>query len=179
MTAPIEPTNPSELFSPFLPTTYNIPEEEDRLNTFLVDRFSGFADVINDKKIGLYVQNAENFNGEKWFYKTTQITRNGYQTIAYIPSLPNNTTLTLTTSSNPAFPLLNVNPQFVVTNVFGSASKPCSATGAGDGNYFSFMSQGDGRITFTMSDTQIVIVTTTDLSGYIGFIVIEYLRNGI
>jgi hypothetical protein len=172
-------TNPMELFSPFLATTYNIPEEEDRHKVFLVDRFSTFADVINDKKIGVYTQTAENFNGEKWFYKTTQVTRNGYQTIAFIPSLPNTGTLTLTLSSNPAFPIQDVDPNFVVTQVWGSASKPCSKTGAGDGDYFSFFSQGNSKISFTMSDIQIVITTTTNLSAYSGFIVIQYLRNGV
>lgn len=171
--------NPSELFTPFLPTTYNIPEEEDRHDTYLVDNFSNFADVINDKKIGVYTQASENFNGEKWFYKTTKITRNGYQTIAYIPSFPNTTTLTLTLSTVPTFPIKGIDPNFVVTQVWGSASKPNSSIGAGDGDYFSFFSQGDARITFTMSDTQIVITTTVDLTAYSGFIVIQYLREGV
>lgn len=171
--------NPSELFTPFLATTYNVPEEEDRLHVFLVDRFSTFADLINDKKIGVYTQASENFNGEKWFYKTTQITRNGYQTIAYIPSFPASGTLTLTLTSTPQYPIANVTPTFVVTHVWGSASKPCSKTKAGDGDYFSFMAKGDPRISFTMSDTQIIIVTTIDMSAYSGFIVIQYLRNGV
>jgi hypothetical protein len=173
------PTNPIEPFSPFLPSTYNIPEEEDRRRTFLVDKFSNFADVINDKKIGIYLQAAETLNGNKWFYLTTDRTRNGYQALAYIPSLPNNTTLTLTIFTNPQYPIMDVNPQFVVSHVWGSASKPCSAVGAGDGDYFSYMAQGDSRISFTMSDTTIIITTTTDLSGYSGFIVIEYIRDGI
>ena len=175
------PTNPQEPFSPFLPTTYNIPEEEDRSRTFLVDRFSYFADVINDKKIGLYIQNAETFNGEKWFYDTTKILRNGYQAIARIPSFPNATTLTLTLDSNPAFPITNINPQFVVSHVWGSASKPSTDpdnTIAGTGDYFSFMAQGDSRISFTMSNKQIIITTTVDLTAYQGFIVIEFIRNG-
>jgi hypothetical protein len=56
------PSNPREIFSPFLPTTYNVPEEQDRLGVFLVDRFANFADVINDKRIGLFVQESENQN---------------------------------------------------------------------------------------------------------------------
>lgn len=176
MTTPI---NPQEPFTPFLPTTYNIPEEEDRGKAFLQDQFAQFADVVNDKKIGVYLQAAETLNGEKWFYNTTRITRNGYQAIAYISSFPNAGTLTLTLTTIPQYPIENINDQFVVTHVWGSASLPCSAVGAGDGDYFSFMSQGDSRVTFTMSDTQIVITTTVDLRAYSGFIVIEFLRNGL
>lgn len=179
------PLNPQEPFTPFLPTTYNIPEEEDRGKTFLQDQLAQFADVVNDKKIGTYLQAAETLNGEKWFYNTTRITRNGYQAIAYIPSFPGPATLpipnqlVLTILSNPQYPITDINDQFVVTHVWGSASLPCSAVGAGDGNYFSFMNQGDSRVSFTMSDTQIIITTTVDLTAYSGFIVVEFLRNGI
>lgn len=172
-------SNPRELFSPFLPTTYNIPEEEDRGKTFLVDSFSNFADVINDKRIGNYAQAFENFNGTKWFFGSTRITRNGYQAIAYIPSLPNAGSITLTETSTPAYPVPNVNPEFIITHCWGSASRPCSSIGAGDGDYFSFFTEGNSQITFTMSDTQIVITTTVDLSAYIGIIVVEYIRNGV
>jgi hypothetical protein len=173
-----EPTSPSELFSPFLPTTQNIPEEEDVFKNFLNDKFSGFADVINDKKIGVISQAAENFSGLKAFYKTTQVTRNGFWTLAYIPSFPNTTTLTLTLTSTPQFPIVGIDPNFVVWQVWGSASKPCSAKGADDGDYFSFYSEGNSKVTFTMSDTEIIITTTTDLSAYSGFIIIEYIRAG-
>ncbi len=185
MTTP-EPTEPSNLFSPFLPTTYNYPEEEDRIRVFLTDNFSNFADVINDKKLGVIVNKTETFSGEKWWYKNTKINRNGYQVIAYILSFPNIGTLTLTLPNIPEsavslqdYPIVNVNPELIVTHVWGSASKPCSAIGAGDGVYFSFFSQGDSRITFTMTDIAIVITTTVNLSAYSGFIVIEYLRNGV
>lgn len=172
-------SNPSELFSPFLPATFTVPEEDERLQVFLVDKFSEFADVINDKKIGTYTQTVESLNGDKWLYDATNVTRNGYQTIARISSYPNASTLTLTTTSTPQYPLKNVNPQFVTTLAYGVANKPCTAIGAGDGDYFSFMAKGDSRISFTMSDTQIIITTTTDLRSYSGFIVIHYLRNGI
>jgi hypothetical protein len=178
MTAPIEPTNPSELFSPFLPATILVPNEPDRMRTFLLDKLSSMSDVINDKTIGAYTQVTENFGGEKWCYKTNYIIRNSYKTIAYIPSLPNTGTLTLTRATNPQYPLTNVNPQFVATRVYGTASKPCTATGSGNGSYFSFMPEGDSRISFTMSDTSIVITTTTNLSAYSCFIIVEYLRNG-
>ena len=167
MTAPVEPTNPSELFTPFLPSTFNVPEEDDRLKIFLVDKLSMFSDVINDKTIGLFVQNSENFNGEKWFYLTTGVTRNGYQSILYLPSV---------ISGTYPLPISNVNDQFVVTQVWGSAS--LSPTTPGTGNYFSFMAQGDSRISFTMSD-QSITITAAGLSAYTGFIVIKYLRDGV
>lgn len=164
------PTTPQELFTPFLPSTYNIPEEDDRLKNFLVDKFSGFSDVINDKKIGIYVQSAENFNGNKFWYDTTQKTRNGYQAIARFKSF---------VSGSYPMPIPDVNPQFVISHVWGSASKPCTAVGSGDGDYFSFMAKGDSRISFTMSDTTIVITATGPMASYQGFIVIEYIRDGI
>lgn len=176
------PNNPRELFSPFLPTTYNIPEEEDRNKVFLVDRFSTFADVINDKRIGNYAQTAENFNGTKWFYRSTKIVRNGYQAIAFIPSLPNAGTITLTATSDPGYPVPNVNGDFVVTQVWGSASKTFTepdTNPTGSGDYFSFYSEGNSKITFTMTNKEIVITTTVDLSAYIGIIVVEYIRNGV
>lgn len=172
MTAPQEPTNPSQLFSPFLPATFNIPEEDDRIKTFLNDKLSAISDVTNDKKIGGYTQDTESFNGEKWIYATTKKVRNGYQTIIYIPALKNNGTTTV------ANPISKIDSQFVVTHTWGSASKAPSYVGAGDGNYFSFNTLGNTNITYTVSDTTIAVTTTIDLTAYSCFIVIEYLRDG-
>ncbi len=177
MTTPAPPTNPSELFSPFLGTTLNVPEEKEQLLTFLNEEFARYADVINQKTIGVFTP-TQNFSGEAWSYITPKKVRTGFQVIVYISSYPNNSTLTLNASSNPPYPIQDVDPNFVVTEVWGSANKPCSTTGAGDGVYFSFMAKGDSRISFTMSDTTIVITTTTDLSAYSGFLVINYLRDG-
>lgn len=163
--------NPSELFTPFLPSTYNIPEDDDRLKTYLTDNLNLFSDVINDKKIGMYVQGAESFNGEKWFYDVTTKLRNGYQSIARVSSYTNGLILPV--------PIRNVNPQFVVSLVYGSASKPCTSVVANDGDYFSFMAQGDARISFTMSNKQIIITTDGLRAAYSGFIVIHYIRDGI
>lgn len=160
-------------------TTYNIPEEEERWKVFLVDRLSVFADVINDKHIGTYRQDAEVQNGFKFFYDTTKKTRNGFQVVARIPQFPNAGVLVLNATSSPAYPLTDVNPEFVITHVWGSASRPCSAVGAGDGDYFSFMAQGDTRISFVMTDTTITITTTIDMTAYSGFIIIEFLRDGL
>jgi len=173
------PTNPSELFSPFLPSTYNIPEEDDRLDTFLVDNLSIFSDVINDKTIGTFVQSAQNFNGEKWYYANPRVTRNGYQVIVHFPSLPNATTVVLDSDSTPPYPILDVQPEFVITDLYGTASLPPTSTGAGDGDFIKYNNRGDPRIFFDMSDTQITITTTVDLSSYSGFIIIKYLRNGL
>lgn len=173
MTAPAEPTNPSNLFTPFLEATYNVPEDQDRGRTYLNDKFSAITDVVNDKKIGMYVDNAENFNGEKWHYISPKKVRNGYQAIAYVASLPNAGPVTIPN------PIPNINSQFVVTHTWGSASRPCTAVGANDGNYFSFNTLGNTNITYTLSDMEIVITTTVDLSAYSCFIVIEYLRDGV
>jgi hypothetical protein len=174
------PTNPIELFTPFLPTTYDFPKEESEHDRFILEHFTQIADVTNDKKIGSYVYAAENFNGNKFQYKTvlrksTKHVRNGYQAITYFPSLVSGTYTALTT---PQYPLVNVNNQLVITMLYGTASRPPTAVGANDGDYFSYFSQSDPRITFTFSDTTIVITTTTDLSMYSGFIVCEFLRDG-
>ena len=165
------PTNPQNDFTPFLPTTVNYPEEEERLKTFLVDLFSSYADVINDKTIGAYTQSAESFNGQKWSYDTTRKIRNGFQWVARVTQYPNTGVLVLPSPSN-------INPQFRVTHVWGSASKPCTAVGAGDGEYFSFYSEGNSRITFIMTDLTITITTTADMPAFDGYIIIEYVRDG-
>lgn len=180
MTSP-EPTNPSELFTPFIPSTFNIPEEKDRLNSYLGEEFSNFADVINDKKIGVYAQSAENFSGDKYFYLTTQKVRNGFQTVVYIPSYPNTGTLTFTLNNvNPLllFPIQRIDPDFVVIQVWGSASKPPTSIGSGNADYFSFFGQGNSKISFTMSDTEIIVTTTQDMTAYSGFIFVSYTREG-
>jgi hypothetical protein len=169
MTAPIEPTDPSNLFTPFLPATFNIPEEEDRFRVFLNDKLSAISDVVNDKKIGMYADQTENLNGEKWFFIDPTNIRNGYQAILYISSF---------VTGSLTMPIPNVTPQFRVTQVMGSVSKPCSETGAGDGDYFSFMNQGDSRISFTVSDLTITITASGPMSAYSGFIIIHYLRDG-
>jgi len=173
MTAPAQPNDPSNLFSPFLESTFNIPEDDAGLKAFLNDKLSSITDVANDKKIGMYVQDAENFNGEKWHYISPKKVRNGYQAIAYVASLPNVGVISIPN------PIPNINEQFVVTHTWGSASRPCTSIGAGDGNYFSFYTLGNSNITYTLSDTTIGITTTVDLSAYSAFIVIEYLRDGI
>lgn len=186
MTTPIDVRNPVEQFSPFLPTTFNIPEEEDRFPSFIEENFANFSDLINSKKIGTVIDQVSVFNGELWGYVDPRVFRNGYTAMAYIPSYPNASTLTLTLPSTPAsagsvqnYPIPNVNPEFVITDLYGTASKPPSVTGEGDGNFFKFNNQGDSRISFTMSDDEIVITTTDDYTAYSGFIFISYLRNGI
>ena len=175
MTIPINPQND---FTPFLATTFNIPEEKDTLDNFLQDQFARHADVINDKKIGVYVEETSVLNGNKHWYANTKITRNGYQSFVFINKLPNAGVLVLTAATNPAYPINNVQPQFLMWHVWGTASKPPTTQGAGDGDFFSFMAQGDPRITFVFTDTTITITTTIDLSAYYGFIVCEFIRAG-
>lgn len=165
------PTNPINLFTPFLGSTFNVPEEDDRLKEWLGSQLSQFSDVVNDKVIGNFVQDAENFNGHKFFYDTTKKVRNGFRFILRVTSYPNSGVLIL--------PLpIPVNPQFVVSQVWGSASKPCSSTGVGDGEYFSFYSEGNSRITFVMTDLDVTITTTTNMTAYSGFILIDYIKDG-
>lgn len=174
-------TNPNNPFTPFLPSTYDTPSEKDRLDVFLVEKLAGFADVINDKKIGAYTQSAENLNGEKWIYLTTKKVRSGYQIVCYVPSFIPQTL---------RIPIENINQQLIITHTWGSASLPCTSLGAGDGVYISFMQMGDTRISYTLTDIALVtstdftgfeIVITTDgmRAGYSGFIVIEFLHDGI
>lgn len=172
------PLNPQEPFTPFLPTTYNIPEEDDRGKAFLQDQFAQFADVVNDKKVGVYVEETSVLNGNKHWYGNTRITRNGYQSFVFIRSLPNAGVMVIDANSNPAFPIENIQPEFLMWHVWGTASLPPSATLAGDGDFFSFMAQGDTRISFTMTDTVLTITTTVDLSSYYGFIICEFIRAG-
>ena len=166
------PQNPSNLFTPFIPSTFNVPEESDRLKSWLGEKLSQITDVVNEKKIGVYSENTENFNGELWIYDTTDKIRNGFQTVLRIESF-------VAGVSTYPLPILDVNPQFIVTKVWGSASKPCSATGVGDGDYFSFFSEGNANIQFTMSDKEIVLTATAPMVNYTGFIVIEFLRDGV
>lgn len=172
MVAPIEPTNPSNLFSPFVPATVIVPLEQDRLRVFLTDKLSQYADVINDKTIGTFTQNSEAFNGLKFGYDTTKKVRNGYQFLVRIQSFPNTGVVVLT-------PPPDINPQFIISDVWGTASKPPTAVGAGDGDFFSFRNQGDTRVSFTFTDIAITLTTTTNLSAYSGFISILYIRDGI
>lgn len=163
-------TNPINPFSPFLPTTYDFPKEEDVISYFVTDNLARFADVINAKTIGAFTENSENFNGEKWIYTTPKKIRNGYQAIARIASFISQTI---------SLPVIDVNSQWIISLVYGSASLPCSAVGAGDGRYFSFMPQGDARIQFVVTDTEIIITTNGTTAAYQGFIVVQYIRDGI
>lgn len=163
------PTNPVELFSPFLPTTYNIPDDDEEHKRFLNEVLCNFADVINDKTIGAYTQSSESFNGQKWSYDVTRKVRNGYQVIARIKSF---------ISQAIPMPIGNINPQWILSHTWGSASLPCTAVGAGDGDYFSFMPMGDSRISYTASDTQLTITTDGSRASYQGYIIFEYIRDG-
>ena len=165
------PTNPYFDFTPFLPTTHNVPEEADRMRSFLVDNFANMSDVINDKTIGTFTQSTEAFNGQKFSYDTTSKIRNGYQTIVRVKQYPNTGVLVLPMP-------MDVNPQFIISDAFGSASRPVTVRGAGNGSYFTFLSMGDPRVSFTISDMIITITTTVDLSAYNGFITILYIRDG-
>jgi len=162
--------NPSELFTPFLPATFVIPEDPERLRTYLNEKLSAISDVVNDKTIGAFTQSSEAINGNKYIYDTSKKVRNGYQSVARIKSWVPQTI---------PMPIQDVNPQFVIAQVWGSASKPCSKTGQGDGEYFSFFGAGDPRIQFTMTDTTITITTNGSTAAYQGFIFIVYVRDGV
>jgi len=158
--------NPQNLFTPFLTTTFNIPEQE-RIPSFLNEQFANISDVVNQKKIGVYGP-YENFNGELWYYKTTHVERNGYQAILYLPSL---------FSGTYPLPIQGIDPNFVITELWGSCSKPPTAVGAGNGDYAMFMTQGNPAVTFSMNDLNIV-VNETGLSAYSAFFVFKNLRAG-
>lgn len=165
------PSNPSNLFSPFLPSTFNMPDEEGRSGEFVGKTFSQLSDVINDKVIGMFIQEINTFNGHKYFYDDPRKLRNGYRFLLRVESYPNAGPLVI--------PLpIEVNQQFIVSQVWGSASKAPSAVGAGDGEYFSFYSEGDSRITFVMTDTEVTITTTADMTAYSGFIVVDNILDG-
>lgn len=164
--------NPNNDFSPFLPSTFNLPEEQDRWSEFIGKTFSEISDVSNDKVIGMFVEDSENFNGHKFFYDTTRKLRNGFRFLLRIVSFPNTSSLVI------PLPIV-VNPQFVVSQVWGSASKPCSAIGAGNGDYFSFYGEGNSKITFTMTDLSVTVTTTADMTAYSGFIIADYVKDGV
>ena len=163
-------TNPQSTFSPFLPATFTVPEDEDRLRTFLVDNLSAISDVVNDKKIGVFVDTVSIENGNKFSYDTTKRTRSGYQYLARIVSYPANGVIVL-----PPPPLFN--NQCIVFQVWGSASKPFTTAGTGD--YFSFYGEGNSKITFTFTDTAITVTTVGLGAGYTGFIIVDYIVDGI
>ncbi len=171
-------SSPRSPFSPFLPAIYDLPLEGERFKSSMSENLSLFADTINDKKIGAYTNAVSDQNGEKWIYITPKRTRNGFQAMTYIPSLPNAGVLVLTRATDPQFPVDNIDPNFVITMLYGTASRPCSAVGAGDGDYIMYNNRGDPRIFFDMSDTTITITTTVDMSAYSGFIVVHFLRAG-
>jgi hypothetical protein len=153
----------------FLASSYNIPEEDDRKKVYLQDNLTLISDTVNDRKIGTYIQGIPSYSGEKWNYDIVRKIRTGYQIFARITSFVPQTI---------PMPVFNVNPQFVVTLVYGTANLPCSSIGAGDGDYFSFMAQGDVRIQFTVSDTQIAITTDGLRAAYSGFIILQYILDG-
>lgn len=163
------PTNPINLFTPFLPSTFNAPEEDDRLKEWLGQKFSESSDVVNDKIIGNFVQDSENFNGHKYFYDTTKKLRNGYRFLLRVVQYPNTGVLVIQLP----FPFTN---QFMVSQVWGSASKPPTTPGIGE--YFSFYSEGNGRITFVMTDLAVTITTTADMTLFSGFIIVDYIKDG-
>ena len=108
-------------------------------------------------------------SGAKFTYDTTKKIRNGYQTLIRITSFVPQ-----------VIPIpFEISPQFIISEVYGSASLPCSAVGAGDGIYFSFMSQGDVRIQFQMTDTTITITTNGTTAAYQGFIIISFIHDGV
>jgi len=164
--------NSNNSFTPFLPSTFNVPEEQDRLKDWLGKTFTETSDVVNDKVIGMFVQDSSTFNGHKFFYDNTRKLRNGFRFILRVTSYPNTGTLII------QLPIL-FTPQFIVSQVWGSASKPCSATGANDGEYFSFYSEGNARIFFTMTDKEVTITTTADMTAYSGMIICDYIKDGL
>jgi len=161
-------SNPSN--SPFLPSTYNVPDEETSRIEWFGLTLSEITDVLNDKVIGIYVDNVENFNGNKFYYDSVRKARDGYRFILRIKSYPNTGVLVI--------PLpIEVNEQFIVSQVWGSASKaPTSVPNSGE--YFSFFSEGNSRISFVMTEKQITITTTADMTAYSGFIVVDNIKDG-
>lgn len=164
------PQNPIEIFTPFLPSTFNVPEEKERLKLWLGEKFSQVSDVVNDKKIGAYTQSVSSQNGNKFSYDTTSKIRNGFQYLLRIPSFPNTSSATY-----PVPPEMSA--QFAIFQIWGSASK--AATTPGTADYFSFYGSGNPKITFTFSDLAIVVTTTLDMTAYSGFICIDFIADGM
>jgi hypothetical protein len=163
------PTNPLEPFSPFIASTYNIPTDPESFKYFLEENLANISDVVNDKMIGAFTQNVGSINGSKWSYDVTTKTRPGYQLLIRVISfVPQTIPMPIT-----------INPQFVITQTYGSANLPCTATGAGNGSYFTFNNENDTRIQYTLSDTQIIITTNGTTASYSGFIMINYILDGI
>jgi len=108
----------------------------------------------------------------------TKETRNGYQSFVFINGLPNAGVLVIDANSDPAFPIDNIQPEFLMWHIWGTCSKPPSALNAGDADFFSFSNQGDSRISFTMTDLVLTVTTTVDLTQYYCFIVCEFIRAG-
>lgn len=162
-------TNPAETFTPFLPSTFNSPEDEDTFKRWIGEKLTLFSDVINDKTIGVFTDTVSSLNGLKASYDTTSKTRTGYNYLARIASYPANGVLVL------AVPPM-MNPQFAVFQVWGSASKVPTTPGTGD--YFSYMAKGDTRISFTFTDQAITVTTNALGAGYSGFICIVYVADG-
>jgi hypothetical protein len=162
-----------DLPNPFLPSEIQLPEEEDRFKVFLKDTLQKITDVANEKTIGVYLP-TESFNGELWNYiNPMDPPKNGYRIIYFTPSLPATGVSVVPIPGVIAIQGLNAN--FMITLCYGSASRPATTPGAGD--YFSFMSSGDSRISFTISDQALTITTTVDLSAYKGVFVLEYIKN--
>ncbi len=166
--------NSNNSFTPFLPSTYNVPEEEDRRVEWLGSNLSDISDVVNDKVIGMFLQDSSTFNGHKYFYDTTRKLRNGFRFLLRVKSYPNAGPLVI------PLPII-FTPQFIVSQVWGSASKPPILTPVpipDSGEYFSFYSEGNSRITFVMTERQVTITTTADMTQYSGMIIIDYIKDG-
>ena len=163
--------NTNELSTPFLPTGIQIPIEEDRLRTYLVDTISDISYTMNNKTIGTFAV-TEQYNGELWNYGTTteqvQKTRNGFQILLYFPSLTNG-------ASQPN-PIPNIDANTIMTMCYGTATLPFTTPGSAV--YFSFLGNGDSRIQLSVTDQTVTITTDGTLDAYQGYVILQYIKAG-
>lgn len=156
-------------FPGYIPSWLNIPEDPSLINEFLNTSISGIVDAVNSREIAVY-RPSEIFTGQIWFNENnTNRIRNGFRTVVNFGSLPN------TTTKSVGHGIANINSNFVLTHLFGSASDTSALT------YIPLpyveVSTGN-NIQIDMDAANVNITTLDNKSSYDKcYVIIEYLRS--
>ncbi len=154
----------------FLPVFDAIPDDWDDAKGMLTEQLRQMVETINLKESG-YFLDREILMAGNLFASTNNSTRGMYRKVVNFGSLPNNTTKTVPHG-------ITLDSSFNLTNLYLSATNQ-SATGAQPFD-FSVQNYAIGTADFKLylTETNIVVITTSNYSAFTkSIVVIEYVKE--
>jgi hypothetical protein len=162
---------PASGFNNFVPNDLIIPSNAEEMNLVLTDYFRYLINALNTREVAIFDEQ-EILTGQVWFNSSDrQKPRYGFRKVIDVGGLNDFTT---TSPQNTAHGI-SINANFVLTNIYGTATDPNT-------NFIPLpyvdMSGAGANIQLSMDSTNVILDSNADYSAYTtAYVVLEYLKN--